>query len=97
MKIRLVEAELFHSDGRTDGRTWRSWQSLFAFLRTRPKTKRDVSEAGSVRNVLLVTTGKFFVKAGDVTQEVCAVRTVPNMVLFAPSAVSPAVCSPCLY
>jgi len=23
MKIRPVEAELFHADGRTDGRTWR--------------------------------------------------------------------------
>jgi len=24
MKIRPVEAELFHEDGRTDGRIWRS-------------------------------------------------------------------------
>jgi hypothetical protein len=40
MKIRPVGIELFHADGRTDGRanTWRSYQLLFAILRTRLKT-----------------------------------------------------------
>ena len=37
MKIRPVEAELFHADGQTDRQTGRNWQSLFAILRTHLK------------------------------------------------------------
>jgi len=33
IKIRPVGAELIHANGRTDGQTWRSKQSLFAILR----------------------------------------------------------------
>jgi hypothetical protein len=35
MKIRPRGAELFHSDGRSDGQTWRSYLLLYAILRTR--------------------------------------------------------------
>jgi len=35
MKIPPMGTELF----RADGQTWRSWQSLFAILRTRLKNK----------------------------------------------------------
>jgi hypothetical protein len=33
VKILLVEAELFHVEGRKNGQTWWSWQSLFEILR----------------------------------------------------------------
>jgi len=37
MKIRRVGFELFHTDGQKDGRTWRSYLSLVAIFRQRPK------------------------------------------------------------
>jgi hypothetical protein len=37
MKIRPMITELIHADGRMDGRTWRSQQSLFENLRKRLK------------------------------------------------------------
>jgi len=40
-KIRSVAAELFRADTRTERQTRRSWESLFAILRTRLKTKRS--------------------------------------------------------
>jgi len=95
IKIRPVGAKLFHADRRKDGRTWRSWQLLFAILR-----KHDFSEAGRFRNVLLVTTGIFLVNAGDTTQVLSAVRTVTNK--STADAICRVVCSvrqnaPCLY
>ena len=36
MKTCPLGAELFHADGQTDGRRWRSWYSFFSLLRTRP-------------------------------------------------------------
>jgi hypothetical protein len=46
MKIRLVGAELFHTDGRMDGWTDRrdeGNESLFAMMRTRLKTRKRFS------------------------------------------------------
>ena len=39
VKVRPVEAELFHPLRRTYGRSWQTQQSLFEILRTRMKTK----------------------------------------------------------
>jgi len=43
MKIRPVGAELFHAD-KTDGQTWRRWESYFAILLKQPKIQKKLME-----------------------------------------------------
>jgi len=66
MKIGVVGVELFHADGQTrrgtDGRTWRSLQSLFAILWTHLKI---LSLWDTNRN-FTQTSGCFSAPAGNI-------------------------------
>ena len=44
IKIWPVRAEWFHADKRTDGQTWRSWQSLFAILLTPASSRLPIGQ-----------------------------------------------------
>ena len=55
IKIRSVAVEMFHADGRTDGRTWRISRLLFAALRTCLELYERVCDTRKLTGLLVKT------------------------------------------